>query len=144
MVLKGDGEKISHLEKNKGRVPVSRKMTPTHRGVLTFTLRAFSRRFCPKRLTVIHTFINWWWWLPCKVPTSTSGAMWASVSCPRTLRHADQGNQTNDLLITRRWLFPWITATGQKNTNTTQIDSHHALFRLLKQGKQSVFRQVHM
>ena len=32
--------------------------------------------------------------------------LWGSVSCPRTLRHADQGNGTSDLLITRRWLYP--------------------------------------
>ena len=36
----------------------------------TFPFRAFSRRFSPKRLTVIHTFM---------VPTSTSGAVWDSA-----------------------------------------------------------------
>ena len=40
------------------------------------------------------------------MPNSTSGAVWGSVSCPKTLRHADQGNQTSDLLITRHWLCP--------------------------------------
>ena len=50
----------------------------------TFTFRAFSRHFCPKRLTVIHTFMHSWRWLPCMVPTSTSGAVWGSVSCPGT------------------------------------------------------------
>ena len=57
----------------------------------------------------IQTFIHWWRWLPCKVPTSTSGAVWGSVSCPKTL-HADQGDQTSDLPITRRRLYPWATA----------------------------------
>ena len=38
----------------------------------------------------IHTFIHWWWWLPCKVPASTSGAVWGSVSCPRIPRHAGE------------------------------------------------------
>ena len=46
-----------------------------------------------KWLAVIHTFTHWWCCLPCKVPTSTSGAVWDSVSCPRTLQHADQGNK---------------------------------------------------
>ena len=53
-----------------------------------------------------HTFTHWWWRLPCKVPTSTWGAVWGSVSCPRTLWHADQWNRTSDLLIARRWLDP--------------------------------------
>ena len=55
--------------------------------------RAFSRRFCPKRLTVICTFINWWRWQPCKVLTSTAGAVLGSVSCPRTLWHAWESKQ---------------------------------------------------
>ena len=55
----------------------------------------------------IHIFIHWWPWLPCKVQTSTSGTVWGSVSCPRTRRHADQGNQTSDHPITGRWLCPW-------------------------------------
>ena len=53
---------------------------------------------------VLHTV--WWRWLPWKVPTSTSEAVWGSVSCPRTLWHADQGNQTSELPITRCWLYP--------------------------------------
>ena len=77
---------------------------------LTYTFRAFRRCFCPKRLKVIHTYIHWWWQLPCKVLTSTSGAVWSSVSCPKTLRHADQGNWTGDLLITRSRLYPWSKA----------------------------------
>ena len=72
--------------------------------------RVFIRCSCPKWLTVIRTFIHWWWWLPCKVPTSTSGGVWGSVSCPRTLRHADQGARTSYLRITRRWLYSWATA----------------------------------
>ena len=55
-------------------------------------------------------FMHWWRWLPCKVETSTSGAVWGSLTCPRRLRHADQGNQTSDLPITRRWLYIWATA----------------------------------
>ena len=34
------------------------------------------------------------------------GQFWGSVSCQMTRRHADQGNQTSDLLITRWWLYP--------------------------------------
>ena len=40
------------------------------------------------------------------MPTSTSEPVWGSVSCPKTLWHADQGNWTSDPLIKRRWLFP--------------------------------------
>ena len=75
-----------------------------------YTFRAFIRPFSPKWFTVIHTFMHWWWWLPCKVLTSTSGAVWGSVSCPRTLLHADQENRTSSLQIKRRWLYPWATA----------------------------------
>ena len=64
---------------------------------LSFTFRAFSRRFCPKRLRVIHTFIHWWRWLPCKVPTSTS-AVWGSVSCPQ-YTSADFVQNTLKLLL---------------------------------------------
>ena len=49
--------------------------------------------FCPKQLTVIHTFIHRCQWLPRKEPTSTSRAVWGSVSCPRTLRHAARGSR---------------------------------------------------
>ena len=34
---------------------------------------------CPKRLTVIHTFIHWWRGLLCKVQTSTSEAVWDQI-----------------------------------------------------------------
>ena len=53
-------------------------------------------------LTVIHTLMA--------VAASTSGAVQGSVSCSRTLQHADQGNRTSNLLITKRWLCPWTTA----------------------------------
>lgn len=50
----------------------------------TFTFQGF----CPKWL--IRTFIHWRRRLPCKVPISLSGAVWGSVTCPRTLEHADR------------------------------------------------------
>ena len=61
----------------------------------------FSRRFCPKRLTVIQIYIQyiytyWWQWLPCKMPTSTSVAVWGSVSCPRTGERRNQSNNLSD------------------------------------------------
>ena len=56
---------------------------------------AFIWCFCPKWLKVIH--IHWWQLQPSKMPTSTSGAVWGSVSCPRALSHADLGNWTKDL-----------------------------------------------
>lgn len=39
--------------------------------------------------------------LPCKVPTSSLGAIWGLVSCPRILQHAAGGSRdwTTDLLI---------------------------------------------
>ena len=39
-------------------------------------------------------------------PTSTSGAVWGSISCPRTLQHRDEGSGTSDHPITRRWALP--------------------------------------
>ena len=71
-------------------------------------IRTFIRCFCPKWLTVIHTFIHWCRWLPCK--TSTSGAVWGSVSCPRTLWYADHMNRTNDFPMTRCWIYFWASA----------------------------------
>ena len=58
---------------------------------------------------VIHTSVHWWRWLPCKVPPST-GAVWGSESCPRTLQHADQGIRTSDPMITRHRLHDWASA----------------------------------
>ena len=76
----------------------------------TFTLRAFSRRFCPKRLhTYIHTLMAWW--LTWKVPTSTSGAVWGFSILPRDTLTAKQGDRTSNLPITRSWLYPWSSAT---------------------------------
>ena len=65
---------------------------------LDITFRAFSRHFDQSNTNShIDTLTMR---LPCKVPNSTSGAVSGSVSCPRTLQHADQGNQTSDLLPT--------------------------------------------
>ena len=61
---------------------------------------------------LIHTFIHRWRWLQCKVPTSTSRAVWGSLSCPSPLRHAGQGNRTSDRPITRRCLYPWDSLLG--------------------------------
>ena len=58
--------------------------------------------FCPKERTVIHAFM---------VLAAMKGVdqhikqFSGSVSCPRTHRHADQGNRTSDRLITRCWLY---------------------------------------
>ena len=54
----------------------------------TLTFREFTRHFGPKQLTVSDTFICWWQWLPCKVPPSTSGAIWGLASCPRHIEPA--------------------------------------------------------
>ena len=55
--------------------------------------------YCTTVLGVCHTFIHWWRWLPCKVSISTLGAVWVSVSCPRTLWHADQRIWTSNLSL---------------------------------------------
>ena len=77
-----------------------------------YYFRAFIRRFCPKELTVIHTYMHT---LMAAAATqwhlSTQGTVWVSVSSPRTLWYVDEGNQTSDLLITRYWLYPWATFT---------------------------------
>ena len=44
------------------------------------------------KATYSNSHIHWWRWLSCNVLTSASGAVWGSVSFPRTLQHADQGN----------------------------------------------------
>ena len=71
----------------------------------TFTFKAFSRRFC-------HTYICTLMAVAAMQGANqhTSGAVWGSVSCPKTLRHADQGNRTSDFPITWPWLYSWVTA----------------------------------
>ena len=55
-----------------------------------------------KQLAVIHTLM---------AVAAMQGAAWGSISCPRTLWHADQGNQISDPPITRRWLYPLSHST---------------------------------
>ena len=75
---------------------------------LTFYL-AFSRRFCPKPLTIIHTYIHALMAVVVmQAHQEQFGVQWGS--CPRTLWHVDQGNQTSDLPITRHWVYPWAIA----------------------------------
>ena len=95
----------------------------------TLTFRSYIRCSLSKATysnSYIHSFIHWWWWLPCKVPTRTSGAVWGSVSWPRTLRHADQGNPTRDLPITRCWLHPWATAAPLSRTIVLMPQMRHS------------------
>ena len=101
--------------KNSVAVPGANLLS-SHGHILHF--RAFSRCFCPKWLTVIHTFTHWWRW-----PTSTPGAVWGSVSCQRTLWHAHQGNWTSSLLMTRHWPRSYNSIT-----NKTISTSHPLLF----------------
>ena len=59
--------------------------------------------------TFSRLFIHRWRWLPCRVPTSTSGAV-GSVSCLwSALPHADQWNRTGFLPIIRRLCSSLIT-----------------------------------
>ena len=67
---------------------------------VTFTFMAFTRHFCPKYISVIQTYIQ----------TLMSGGCHARCRLtPRTVRHADQGNQTSNLPITRCRLYPSAT-----------------------------------
>ena len=84
----------------------------SHTYILHF--RAFSLHFCHNNSNSYNDSCH---------ARCTSGAVWGSVSCPRTLWHADQGNQTSNLLIRRCWLYPTSTAAtyrltpfGQKQT----------------------------
>ena len=56
-------------------------------------------------MTYSNSYIHSWRWLPCKVPTSTLGPLWGSVSCTRTLPRAGQENWTSDLYLGWFW-FP--------------------------------------
>ena len=81
--------------------------------------RAFIRQFGPKWRTVIHTYIHTLIVVAAmQLLTSTSGAGWGSVSCPRTLQHADQGNWTSGLQITKCWLYPWAPSTWPRLIST--------------------------
>ena len=55
----------------------------------------------------IHTFIHWWWWLPCKVLTSTLGVLgfsilpkYSSTCRPRILNQWASDNKTSTLVQT--------------------------------------------
>ena len=49
------------------------------------------------------------------------GAVWGSVSCPRALWHADQGNRTSDLPITKGWLCPQLRVQAHIHSTYTCI-----------------------
>ena len=49
------------------------------------------------------------------MPTS---AVWGSVSCSRTLWHAELGNRTSDVPITKCCLYPWARAMPPSHTHT--------------------------
>ena len=52
----------------------------------------------------MHTFIHRSQRLPRHI-----GSSLGFMSCPKILRHSDQGNWTTDLPITSWWLCPWAT-----------------------------------
>ena len=83
--------------------------------------------------------MHWWWWLPCKVLTSTSGAVWGSVSWPRTLRHLDQGNWTSYLLITR-W-SPWVKVSWDPDSGKLACRVEGVL-KLTYCSRYQVFRKI--
>ena len=100
----------SSLQRNVSTAPFKIRTSDKY-DIREYIFISFCRRFRPKWLTVFHTFTHWWRWLPCEVLTSTSGAVWGSVSWSRMLRHAGRGNLTSNLLITGSWLYPWATTT---------------------------------
>ena len=73
------------------------------------------------------------------VQTSTSGVAsgLVSVSCPRTLRHTDQGNWTSDLPIPRCWLYPWATAAHVMLSTHSSV---HVYFYLLMPNLSSYWK----
>ena len=54
---------------------------------------------------LIHPFTHQWRQLPCKVLACSLGAIWGSVSCPRTLRHVDRRSRESN----RRPFDHWTT-----------------------------------
>ena len=73
----------------------------------TFSFTAFSRRFCPKQLTVIHTFTHWWRWLPCKVLTSTiRSSFGVQYLAQGHFNTQTRGIEPAALWETRRLLYP--------------------------------------
>ena len=71
-------------------------------------LRAFCRRLLSKA-TYSNSYIHTLMVLAARCRTTTSRAVWSSVSCPWTLRHI-RGNEPATFLLTRCWLYPWATA----------------------------------
>ena len=77
---------------------------------------------CPKQLTVIHTFTHWWWWRPCEVPSSTSGAVWVQY-----LAQGHFNMQTSNLLITMTLALPQATVMCTAALKTTSPMIPHCL-----------------
>ena len=82
-----------------------------HFTFLTFTFQGIYQRLSWKATysnSYIHTLMVM---AAMQCVSSTSGAVWGSVSCPRTPQHADQGKRTSNRPITRNLLlYPWATA----------------------------------
>ena len=71
-------------------------------------------------VTFSNSYTHWCWWLPCKVSTRTSGAVWGSASCPRTLGHGElnqqhSGNKMLALSLIHIFWLVKITWTQQSN-----------------------------
>ena len=65
--------------------------------IQSYIHRHLADAFVPSDLQwFIHTFIHWWRWLPCKVPTSTSGAVLGSVSWPGTVLRAESNHRPSN------------------------------------------------
>ena len=102
------------------------RMTHLHLGNL-------ADAFCLKRLTLINQYIHTL--MVVAAMQRPSGAVWDSVTCPRTLWHADQGNWTSNLPLTRCWLYPWPTA------DTTIIGCIWCIYTTMKVH---IRRQLHI
>ena len=69
-------------------VVVCNRFIPFSRGQSQLSLG--EGRVLPGQVASSSQDPHWWQRLPCKVPTAPPGAIWGSVSCSRTLRHAAQ------------------------------------------------------
>ena len=72
--------------------------------------------FCLKWLTVIHTFIHWWRWLQCKVPTSTWGAVCGLVG-EFYQRPSDNKTLAQTMRHSRN-IYTFTISTTSKNSPT--------------------------
>ena len=80
----------------------------------TFNFRAFSRGFCPERLTVIHTYIHTLMAVDAIQGADQQHQEQFGVQYLAQGHLAMQTRGTSNLLTTRRWLYPWAKKCSEK------------------------------